>query len=96
MIITIDKAIQSFNNFQGYEGNPPTNETEYNNLKAWTLNYETVFNGTPPTWQEVLNKQAELQSIEDTKCNNKVSAYRKLSMTDDEILAIDSELGSYL
>ena len=96
MIITIDKAIQSFNNFQGYEGNPPTNETEYKNLKAWTLNYETVFSGTAPTWTEVLAKQTELQNAEDTKCNNKVSAYRKLSMTDAEILAIDSTLEEYL
>ena len=96
MIITIDKAIQSFNNFQGYEGNPPTNETEYKNLKAWALNYETVFSGTAPTWTEVLAKQTELQNAEDTKCNNKVSAYRKLSMTDAEILAIDSTLEEYL
>lgn len=96
MIIKIDTAIQSFSNFNGYVGNPPTNEEEFNNLQPFTLNFNSVWSGTPPTWQEVLNKQAELQSIEDTKCNNKVSAYRKLSMTDDEILAIDRELESYL
>ena len=96
MIITIDKTLHSFDNFLAYCGNPPTNETEYKNLKAWTLNYETVFSGTAPTWAEVLAKQTELQNAEDTKCNNKVSAYRKLSMTDAEILAIDSTLEEYL
>ena len=54
MIITIDKTLHSFDNFLAYCGNPPTNETEYKNLKAWTLNYETVFSGTAPTWAEIL------------------------------------------
>ena len=32
MAITIDKAIQEFSNFNGYQGNPPTNEDEFKNL----------------------------------------------------------------
>ena len=45
-------------------------------------------------------KVSEMQSEEDTKFdtqqNNKVSAYRKMEMTDDEILAIDPTLEEYL
>mgnify|MGYP003128547904 CR=1 FL=1 len=45
-------------------------------------------------------KATELQTSYDneqkTKNNNKVSAYRKNSLTDDEILAIDSNLKDYL
>ena len=45
-------------------------------------------------------KLSEMQSEEDTKFdtqqNNKVSAYRKMEMTDDEILAIDPTLKEYL
>ena len=33
--------------FNGYEGNPPTNETEYNAMKA------DMFEGTPPTWASI-------------------------------------------
>ena len=45
-------------------------------------------------------KLSEMQSEEDTRFdtqqNNKVSAYKKLEMTDDEILAIDPTLEEYL
>ena len=94
--ISIDIALSAFSNFQAYQGNPPTNETEFKNLKEWSESFSTVWSGTAPTWTEVLAKQTELQSAEDTKCNNKISAYRKLSMSDAEILAIDSTLEEYL
>ena len=94
--ISIDEALSAFSNFKAYQGNPPTNETEFKNLKPWTESFSTVWSSTAPTWTEVLAKQTELQNAEDTKCNNKVSAYRKLSMTDAEILAIDSTLEEYL
>ena len=96
MKIKIDRAMDAFSNFNGYVGNPPTNETEFLNLKPHTLNFDSVWSGTAPTWTQVLAKQTELQNEEDTKCNNKVSAYRKLSMTDAEILAIDETLKDYL
>ena len=45
-------------------------------------------------------KEIEQQAIdkdnEKTNKENKVSAYRKMNMTDDEILAIDSTLEEYL
>ena len=48
------------------------------------------------TFADVETKAEELETAEQTKKQNKVSAYKKLEMTDDEILAIDSTLEEYL
>ena len=85
----IDKAIHSFKNSIGkFIGNTPTNETEYNTL----VSEQKVFSGTAPTWSEVQAKATELETAEQTRKDNKLSAYRKMDMTDDEINAIDSTL----
>lgn len=42
-----DNVCAKRNNFVGYEGEPPTNETEYDAMKA------TAFTGTPPTWSTI-------------------------------------------
>lgn len=85
----IDQAIHSFENSVGkFIGNPPTNETEYNTL----VSEQNVFTGTAPTWAEVQAKATEIETAEQTKKDNKLSAYRKMDMTDDEIRAIDSSL----
>lgn len=44
------------------------------------------------TWSDVEAKKAEIDAEEQAKKDNKLSAYRKLSMTDDEIKAIDPSL----
>ena len=44
------------------------------------------------TWSDVLAKAEELEQEKQTEKDNKLSAYRKLSMTDDEIKAIDPTL----
>ena len=44
------------------------------------------------TWSDVQAKATELEAEEQTKKDNKLSAYRKLSMTDDEIREIDPTL----
>ena len=44
---TFDIIVRAKANFQGYEGNPPSNETEYNAMKA------DMFNGTAPSWSEL-------------------------------------------
>jgi hypothetical protein len=46
----IDIILDNFENFKGYEGNAPTNETEYNAMK------DNAFEGTAPTWSEVQNE----------------------------------------
>ena len=85
----IDQAIHSFENSVGkFIGNPPTNETEYNTL----VSEQNVFTGTAPTWAEVQAKATEIETAEQTKKDNKISAYRKMDMTDDEINAIDPSL----
>ena len=58
-------------------------------------------NGVTEIDRETIDaKVSEMQSAEDTRFdtqqNNKVSAYRKMEMTDDEILAIDPLLADYL
>ena len=42
-----DEIVCKKNNFQGYTGNPPSNETEYNAIKT------DMFSGTAPTWSEI-------------------------------------------
>lgn len=85
----IDQAIHSFeNSVRKFIGNAPTNETEYNTL----VSEQNVFTGTAPTWAEVQAKATEIETAEQTKKDNKISAYRKMDMTDDEINAIDPSL----
>ena len=42
-----DNVCATKSNFVGYIGEPPTNETEYNAMKA------DAFTGTPPTWSTI-------------------------------------------
>jgi len=60
-----DTIVQKKDNFQGYTGNPPSNETEYNTMKA------DMFSGTAPTWSEI---QTEM----DNYVNPAVSGNQKL------------------
>ena len=70
----------------------PTNETEYQELITNTENRinpdQELWNGTPATWQEVLDKKAELEAEETSKENLKASAKAKLiagdPLTEDE------------
>ena len=69
----IDKAIHSFENSVGkFEGNTPTNETEYNTL----VSEQNVFTGTAPTWAEIQNKATELETAEQNRCNNSTNHKR--------------------
>ena len=53
--------------------------------------------GTTPISKEDIKAQIPIiEQEEEDKKTNKVSAYRKMEMTDDEILAIDSTLEEYL
>ena len=44
------------------------------------------------TWSDVQAKATEIEQEVQTKKDNKLSAYRKMDMTDDEIKAIDPTL----
>ena len=63
-------------------------EEDFNNING-VENFEF-------TWTDVIAKAEELETAEQTKKQDKVSAYRKLDMTDGEILAIDPTLEEYL
>ena len=55
-----DIIVSKKENFQGYTGNPPSNETEYNAMKA------DMFSGTAPTWSEI---QTEMDNYVDPKAS---------------------------
>ena len=84
---TIDDALASFDNFIGYQGEAPATMTEYENLKPLENN-TNVFEGKKPEWVEVLSRKMELELYKNKKIDNKISAYKKLGLTDDEIDAI--------
>jgi len=58
---TFDNVVGNSTNFKGYEGNPPLNEEEYNDLDCWTDA------STKPTWAEVSADMA----LEDTRSSRK-------------------------
>ena len=84
---TIDDALASFDNFIGYVGEAPATVSEYENLKPLENN-TNVFEGKKPEWVEVLSRKIELEMYKEKKINDKISAYKKLGLTDDEIDAI--------
>ena len=84
---TIDDALASFDNFIGYVGEAPATVSEYENLKPLDKHTE-VFEGKKPEWVEVLSRKIELEMYKEKKINDKISAYKKLGLTDDEIDAI--------
>jgi hypothetical protein len=68
-----------------YEGNPPSNENEYNEMTF--LNFE----GNKPSWSAIQNKINELEQEEQAKIKAKKSALAKLSalgLTEEEVQAI--------
>ena len=85
--VHIDDALVLFPNFIGYEGDAPSHSDEYNNLKP-IPGYDSVWNGERPHWIEVLQKKYELQMKEQSKLETKISAYKKLGLTQKEINAI--------
>ena len=82
------RALNSFDGFLGAEmPSDPTNETEFLALKP-TGGDAKVWSGTVPSWADVVAKQAELKKADEDKDATKVSAYKKLGLTDAEIAAI--------
>jgi hypothetical protein len=91
----IDIAFKSFNTFNGYIGNQPKNETEYNELLTDNSRFipstNGVFKGIAPTWSEIQNKITELEQEEQAKIDTKASALAKLTalgLTEEEVKSI--------
>jgi major membrane immunogen (membrane-anchored lipoprotein) len=57
---TFDIIVQTKENFQGYEGNPPSDEADYNERK------DTMFSGTAPTWSELQTEMDNYVSPQDS------------------------------
>ena len=70
-----DTIVQKKENFQGYTGNPPSNETEYNTMKA------DMFSGTAPTWTEV---KSEMDNYVDPRVSAKAKLIAGEALTEDE------------
>ena len=93
-MISILKTLGTFSNLVGGLkcDVEPTNEAEYQELITNTENRvnpdKELWNGTPATWQEVLDKKAELEEEETNKENLKTSAKAKLvageALTEEE------------
>ena len=52
-----DNVVNKFDNFKGYEGNPPTTEAEYNALDCWKDP------SNKPSWETILSSV----SLEETR-----------------------------
>jgi hypothetical protein len=88
--ITIDTALVTFSNFQGYSGDQPKTEEEYNALVADSnramLGLDSVFDGEAPTWDEVQAKLAELQAADPASAGNQ--KLLDLGLTQEEATAL--------
>jgi len=72
---TFDIIVCKKENFLGYTGNPPINETEYNAMKA------DMFSGTPPTWSEI---KTEMDNYVSPVTSGKQKLI-DLGLTEDEV-----------
>lgn len=70
-----DTIVQKKENFKGYTGNPPVDETEYNAMKA------DMFSGTAPTWSEI---QTEMDNYVDPKASAKAKLMAGEALTEEE------------
>lgn len=86
------KALNSFGNFKSaMMDTDPTNQKTLNALKS-ASDGGSAWDGDPPAWDDVAAKVKEFDDADAKAKEDKLSAYRKLSMTDDEIKAIDPTL----
>lgn len=75
-----DKAIWNLNkkNFNGYNGNPPSNETEYNEVK------DKMFSANAPTWAEIQTEMDNIPDRETLKANAKAKLIAGEPLTEEE------------
>lgn len=70
-----DKIVSKKENFQGYTGNPPSNETEYDAMKT------DMFDGSAPTWTEI---KSEMDNYVDPKTSAKEKLMAGQPLTEEE------------
>ena len=74
-----DKIVSKRENFQGYTGNPPSNETEYDAMKT------DMFDGSAPTWTEI---KSEMDNYVDPRESAKAKLVAGEALTQEEANAI--------
>lgn len=70
-----DKIVKKRNNFFGYEGNPPSNESEYDAMKT------KMFDGDAPTWTEI---KSEMDAYVDPRVSAKSKLIAGEALTEAE------------
>ena len=70
-----DTIVSKKENFKGYTGNPPSNETEYDALKT------DMFEGSAPTWTEI---KSEMDNYVDPKTSAKEKLMAGEPLTEEE------------
>jgi hypothetical protein len=73
-----DEIVSKRQNWKGYIGNPPSNETEYNAMKA------DMFDGTAPTWTEIKTEMDNIVDRETLKASAKTKLMNAEALTEDE------------
>ena len=70
-----DKIVSKRENFKGYTGNPPSNESEYDAIKT------EMFDGEVPTWTEI---KSEMDSYVDPRESAKQKLMAGEALTQEE------------
>ena len=73
-----DKIIKKRNNYLGYIGNPPSNESEYDAMKT------KMFDGDAPTWSEIQTEMDNLIDPETLKASAKAKLIAGEALTEEE------------
>ena len=72
---TFDKVVNKMENYNGYTGNPPSNESEYNAMKT------EMFDGEAPTWTEI---KSEMDNYVDPRESAKAKLMAGEPLTEEE------------
>jgi len=70
-----DTIVNKKENFKGYVGNPPSNKSEYDTMKA------DMFSGTAPTWTEI---KSEMDNYVDPRESAKAKLIAGEALTEAE------------
>ena len=70
-----DTIVSKRENFKGYTGNPPSNESEYDAIKT------EMFDGEAPTWTEI---KSEMDNYVDPKESAKQKLMAGEPLTEEE------------
>ncbi len=73
-----DTIVSKRENFKGYTGNPPSNETEYDALKT------DMFEGSAPTWTEIKSEMDAIVDPETLKASAKTKLMAGEPLTEEE------------